>query len=330
MEVSSLLDEQSQLEASISSLISARAGERQTREQLETKLAEQRSDFQFKLEAERKNKKDTVKAELKSAQDNATVSKLEAEINSLRDKLARTEQQANTAEEEIVCLRKNVDNDKLILLLKKAEEKEEKLGNTLWDETKIKMDLFSPLGVTKRDHKIKEPSSPKLQPALLPHTPPLDLASNTPVTNKAETKQNEELVRDNKEMETIPQYDGGDDLNLKISFCDICNEEFTGKNCVRNKKNHLILYHFKTKIEQKIQEAVNGQYLCNEPSCDFTTNRKPDIRLHLASKHGYLQLLLKEHLEENTPMRPGVGKASVQAVSEARGQTEVRSRVIAY
>ena len=78
--------EKSQLEARINSLISARAGEKQTREQLEKKLAEekkQRSDFQVKLETERKNKKDAVKAELKSAQeskDNATVSKLEAEI----------------------------------------------------------------------------------------------------------------------------------------------------------------------------------------------------------------------------------------------------------
>ena len=159
MEVSSLLVEKSQLEASVLSLISARAGEKQTREQLEMKLAEQRSAFQFKPETEHKNSKDAVKVEGKSAQepkDNATVSKLEAEINKLRDKLVRTEQQANTAEEEIVGLRKNVDNDKLNLLLKKANEKEDKLENNLRDETKIKMDLFSALGVAKRDLQIRE------------------------------------------------------------------------------------------------------------------------------------------------------------------------------
>jgi len=161
-EVSSLLVEKSQLEARINSLISARAGEKQTRDQLEKKLAEekkQRSDFQVKLETERKNKKDAVKAELKSAQeskDNAIVSKLEVEINKLRDELARTEQRANNAEEEIMGLRKNVDNDKLMMQLKKAKEKEDKLGNTLRDETKIKMDLFSALGVAKRDLQIRE------------------------------------------------------------------------------------------------------------------------------------------------------------------------------
>ena len=350
MEVSSLLVEKSQLEASVLSLISARAGKKQTREQLEMKLAEQRSAFQFKPETEHKNNKDAVKVEGKSAQepkDNATVSKLEAEINKLRDKLVRTEQQTNTAEEEIVGLRKNVDNDKLILLLKKANEKEDKLANTLRDETKIKMDVFSPLGISKHDHHIREhmlcekdqvrlpPVSSS--PALLPHTPPLHRATNTPVAN---TKENEELVRsreldnakevnvgDNEELNTtIPQYDGGDDL--KITFCDICNQEFAGKNCVRNKKNHLILYHFKRKIEERIQGAVNGQYLCNEPSCDFTTNRKPDIRLHLASKHGYLDLLLKEHLEENTPMRPGVGQATVQAVSDEQPSPSTSASVL--
>ena len=80
------------------------------------------------------------------------------------------------------------------------------------------------------------------------------------VTNTAKIRDNDELVRskqldiadrenvgDNKEMETIPQYDGGDDL--KIVFCDIGNQEFTGPNCVKNKKIHLINYHFKRKIQ---------------------------------------------------------------------------------
>ena len=150
------------MEARINSLISARAGEKQTRDSLEKKLAEekkQRSDFQVKLETERKNKKEAVKAELKSAQeskDSAAVAKLETEIGKLRDELARTEQRATTAEDEIMGLRKNVDNDKLMMQLKKAKEKEDKLSNTLSSETKIKMDLFSALGVAKRDLQIRE------------------------------------------------------------------------------------------------------------------------------------------------------------------------------
>ena len=154
--------EKSQLEARINSLISARAGEKQTVSSLEKKLAEEkktRTDFQLKLETERKNKKEAVKAELNAAQqsvNSACVQKLEVEVAKLKDELARTEQRANTAEEEIMGLRKNTDNDKLVLQLKKVKENEEKLSDTLSSETKIKMDLFSALGVAKRDLQIRE------------------------------------------------------------------------------------------------------------------------------------------------------------------------------
>ena len=161
-EISSLLVEKSQLEARINSLISARAGEKQTVSSLEKKLAEEkktRTDYQLKLEAERKNKKEAVKAELNAAQqsvNSACVQKLEVEVAKLKDELARTEQRANTAEEEIMGLRKNTDNDKLVLQLKKLKESEDKLSDTLSSETKIKMDLFSALGVAKRDLQIRE------------------------------------------------------------------------------------------------------------------------------------------------------------------------------
>ena len=59
-EISSLLVEKSTLEARINTLISSRAGEKQTLTSLEKKLMEekrQRAEFQLKLETERKNKK---------------------------------------------------------------------------------------------------------------------------------------------------------------------------------------------------------------------------------------------------------------------------------
>ena len=161
-EISSLLVDKSQLEARINGLIKARGDEKQTLSSLEKKLAEEkkaRSDFQVKLETERKNKKEAVKAELTAAQQSAkeqTLQKLEIEIGKLRDELARTEQRANSAEEEIMGLRKNGENDKLMMQLKKAKEKEDKLRDSLSDETKIKMDLFSALGVAKRDLQIRE------------------------------------------------------------------------------------------------------------------------------------------------------------------------------
>ena len=161
-EISSLFVEKSQLEARINSLISARAGEKQTLSSLEKKLAEEKkakSDFQVKLEAERKNKKEAAKAELNAAQqsaNSATVQKLEIEIGKLRDELARSEQRANNAEEEMMGMRKNSENDKLMMQLKKAKENEDKLNDSLSSETKIKMDLFSALGVAKRELQIRE------------------------------------------------------------------------------------------------------------------------------------------------------------------------------
>ena len=166
-EISSLLVEKSGLESRINSLISARAGEKQTLNSLERKLAEEkkaRGDFQLKLETERKNKKE-AKAEMNLAQQQqtancATVQKLETEIGKLRDELARTEQRANSAEEEIMTLRQTAgahgDPEQLALQLNLAQESQQSLSDKLGSETKIKMDLFSALGEAKRQLQIRE------------------------------------------------------------------------------------------------------------------------------------------------------------------------------
>jgi len=165
-EISSLLVEKSGLESRINSLISTRAGEKQTLSSLEKKLAEekkQRSDFQLKLETERKSKKE-AKAEMNLAQqqqsaNSATVNKLEAEIKSLRDELARSESRRETAEEEINHLRKSQgrgDPEKLMAALNASQTQQEQLEHSLSSETKIKMDLFSALGEAKRQLQIRE------------------------------------------------------------------------------------------------------------------------------------------------------------------------------
>jgi len=165
-EISSLLVEKSGLESRINALISTRAGEKQTLSSLEKKLAEekkQRSDFQTKLETERKSKKE-AKAEMNLAQqqqsaNSATVSKLELELRSLREELARVEGKREVAEEEISHLRKNAgrgDPEKLMAALTKAQGQQEQLELSLSSETKIKMDLFSALGEAKRQLQIRE------------------------------------------------------------------------------------------------------------------------------------------------------------------------------
>jgi len=166
-EISSLLVEKSGLEARINNLISTRAGEKAALTNLEKKLAEerkQRSDFQLKLETERKSKKEAnAERNLAQAQQSAncaTVQKLEAEIAKLRDELARTEQRANTAEEEIMTLRKSAgahgDPEQLMVALNVAQDNQQQLEHSLSSETKIKMDLFSALGEAKRQLQIRE------------------------------------------------------------------------------------------------------------------------------------------------------------------------------
>jgi hypothetical protein len=87
------------------------------------------------------------------------VNKLESEIRSLKDELARTEQRRENAEEAITHLRKNAgrgDPEKLMVALSKAQNNQEQLEVSLSSETKIKMDLFSALGEAKRQLQIRE------------------------------------------------------------------------------------------------------------------------------------------------------------------------------
>merc|ERR1719357_2256803 len=166
-EISSLLVEKSGLEARINNLISTKAVEKQTLTSLEKKLAEEKkqsSDFQLKLETERKSKKEANAernlAQAQQSANSACVQKLEAEIAKLRDELARTEQRANTAEEEIMTLRKSAgahgDPEQLINALNQAQDNQQQLEHSLSSETKIKMDLFSALGEAKRQLQIRE------------------------------------------------------------------------------------------------------------------------------------------------------------------------------
>jgi len=166
-EISSLLVEKSGLEARINNLISARASDKQATNSLERKLEQerkQRADFQNKLETERKSKKEALGeknlAVAQQSANSATLTKLEAEIAKLKDELARTEQRANSAEEEIMNLRKTAglhgDPEKLVAALSVAQDNQQQLEHSLSSETKIKMDLFSALGEAKRQLQIRE------------------------------------------------------------------------------------------------------------------------------------------------------------------------------
>lgn len=145
--------------------MSTRAGEKATLNSLERKLAEERkqkTEFQIKLETERKVKKEAATAE-KTAQQNQTrseVAKLEAEIKTLRSELERARDRCEGAEREVYQLKSyreiHGDPEVLVNALKGVQEKNRQLELKLSEETKVKMDLFSALGETKREISIKE------------------------------------------------------------------------------------------------------------------------------------------------------------------------------
>ena len=74
----------------------------------------------------------------------------------VRNELAEAEHGANPTEEEIMNLRENVDNDKLLPQLKEAQPREDELVNTLKDETEIKRDVFSAPDVANTRDQVAE------------------------------------------------------------------------------------------------------------------------------------------------------------------------------
>ena len=153
------------LESRLSSLLATRAGEKAALSSLEKKLADERkqkAEFQMKLETERKTKKDAANAE-RTAQQNQNRSelmKLEAEIKTLRGELQTARDRCQSAEQEVFVLRKykemHGDPEVLLSTVKALTEKNNQIEKSLSSETKLKMDLFSAFGETKRDLSIKQ------------------------------------------------------------------------------------------------------------------------------------------------------------------------------
>ena len=157
--------EKSVLESRVSGLLSTRASEKASLSTLEKKLAEERkqkTDFQIKLETERKIKKEAANAErtVRENQTRSEVLKLEAEIKTLRSELQTSRERCQSAEQEVFLLRKyketHGDPEVLVKALKAMQEKNNQIEKSLSSETKLKMDLFSALGETKRELSIKQ------------------------------------------------------------------------------------------------------------------------------------------------------------------------------
>ena len=78
--------------------------------------------------------------------------------------------------------------------------------------------------------------------------------------------------------------------------CELCGFEPKTKNKYREKQDHLVMKHFKERIDKIFPHC--RPYSCPNPECDFTGKDKQALLRHYTGKHGVLELYLREALAE--------------------------------
>ena len=78
--------------------------------------------------------------------------------------------------------------------------------------------------------------------------------------------------------------------------CELCGFEPKTKNKYREKQDHMVMKHFKEKID-KIFPAAKP-YACPAEGCPFLGKDKQALLRHYTGKHGILEMYLREALAE--------------------------------
>ena len=78
--------------------------------------------------------------------------------------------------------------------------------------------------------------------------------------------------------------------------CELCGFEPKTKNKYREKQDHLVMKHFKEKIDKIFPHC--RPYTCPAASCEFTGKDKQALLRHYTGKHGILEQFLREALSE--------------------------------
>ena len=76
--------------------------------------------------------------------------------------------------------------------------------------------------------------------------------------------------------------------------CELCGFEPKTKNKYREKQDHLVMKHFKEKIDKIFPHC--RPYACPTPECGFTGKDKQALLRHYTGKHGILEKYLREAL----------------------------------
>jgi len=78
--------------------------------------------------------------------------------------------------------------------------------------------------------------------------------------------------------------------------CELCGFEPKTKNKYREKQDHLVMKHFKERIDKIFPHC--RPYTCPNIECEFTGKDKQALLRHYTGKHGILELYLREALAE--------------------------------
>ena len=78
--------------------------------------------------------------------------------------------------------------------------------------------------------------------------------------------------------------------------CELCGFEPKTKNKYREKQDHLVMKHFKEKIDRIFPHC--RPYTCPSEDCSFTGKDKQALLRHYTGKHGILEKYLREALAE--------------------------------
>ena len=78
--------------------------------------------------------------------------------------------------------------------------------------------------------------------------------------------------------------------------CELCGFEPKTKNKYREKQDHLVMKHFKEKIDKIFPHS--RPYACPTAECGFQGKDKQALLRHYTGKHGILEKYLKEALAE--------------------------------
>ena len=93
--------------------------------------------------------------------------------------------------------------------------------------------------------------------------------------------------------ESLPKNTGG---FRTTHTCELCGFEPRTKNKYREKQDHLVMKHFKEKIDKIFPHC--RPYSCPNEECQFTGKDKQALLRHYTGKHGILEQFLREALAE--------------------------------